>query len=274
MSTALAALVLVPALVVGGARAGEAQAPAAGERAGDREQALELFEEALEHYRAGRFRQAADLLLRARELHAEPVLLYNLARAYEGLGELDNALDAYVRYLEEQPDAKDRGAIERRIETLREQIAERDRLARERAEREQRAQREPGAQTSGPGPGEPPAEQGLSAWPWVLAGAGVGVLAAGTALGVLSQRRRDEAGDDPVHRSAQRSFEQAEDFALAANVSFAVGGALVAAAATWITVELAGSDDDDDEVNVALLAGAGSLSARIRWGGSRAAGRQ
>src|SRR4051794_14721586 len=48
--------------------------------------ALDLFEQSAKAYREGRFQDAVDRLLEARSLKSEPVLLYNLGRAYEALG--------------------------------------------------------------------------------------------------------------------------------------------------------------------------------------------
>ena len=86
-----------------------------------REQALELFEKSARAYREGRFQDTIDLLLEARRVKAEPVLLYNLGRAYEAIGRPTDAADAYAQYLSEDPGAVDRGAIEGRIATLRSQ---------------------------------------------------------------------------------------------------------------------------------------------------------
>ena len=61
--------------------------------------AVLLFEQSADAYRAGRFSQAASLLEEAYAIWPDPVLVYNLGRAYEGAGRLDEARDAYVRYL-------------------------------------------------------------------------------------------------------------------------------------------------------------------------------
>ena len=81
--------------------------------------AAELFKKASESYRQGRFQEAVTQLEEARTLDPQPVLTYNLARAYEGLGDLPKAADAYERYLHDDPNAPDRGSIEQRVATLR-----------------------------------------------------------------------------------------------------------------------------------------------------------
>lgn len=100
---------------------------AANARAQDDDDSLEravvLFEESETLYNQGEFEQAAALLRRAYALHPDPTLLFNLARALEGAGDLDGAIESYERYLEENPDAEDAGAIRARVGTLREQRA-------------------------------------------------------------------------------------------------------------------------------------------------------
>src|SRR4051812_49270055 len=67
------------------------------------DRAAELFQKSHRAYRDGQFQEAVDLLLEARQLKTEPVLLYDLGRAYEALGKLAEAADAYGHYLEEAP---------------------------------------------------------------------------------------------------------------------------------------------------------------------------
>ena len=90
----------------------------------DRRAAKEKFQRAQDLYQQGKFGEAIALLQELRAIRKEPVLLYNLARAYEGQGDLEEALDAYTGYLEEAPDARDRGAIEKRIESIEQQLRE------------------------------------------------------------------------------------------------------------------------------------------------------
>src|SRR4051794_18494552 len=103
--------------------------------AGDVEdrRALVLFQKSVESYREGRFQEAIDLLIEARALKPEPVLSYDLGRAYEAIGDLPHAEEAYARYLDENPAAQDRLAIEGRLVTLRRQIAEANARQREPA---------------------------------------------------------------------------------------------------------------------------------------------
>src|SRR5207253_7914242 len=84
------------------------RAQVASTKSDDERRALELFKESENKYREGRFQDAVDLLLEAYRLHGASVLLYNLGRAYEGLGNLPSAIDSYTKYLERDAQAPDR----------------------------------------------------------------------------------------------------------------------------------------------------------------------
>jgi len=224
-----------------------AQAPEATSEPEQR--ALDLFMRAEGAYDDGRIEEAVELLVEARRLHDEPVLIYNLARAYETLGRLEEALDAYEGYLAEEPQAQDRGAIETRVQALRRQLAERQRQAQlqQLAERNAARRRQ---EPSGPG-----------ALPWVLGGAGVAALGTAIVFRVLANEQRDDAVSDPVHATAVSSFERAETYATTANVLWVAGAVVAAAAATWLVVEsLSGSGDDGRAVEVAI----GPTSIQLR----------
>src|ERR1700722_10227754 len=85
----------------------------------DAERAHALYDLSAVAYEAGHFQEAIDLLLHAYELKPKPVLLFNRARAYEGLGDQVKAIDAYEAYLKAEPTASDHGSIEQRLATLR-----------------------------------------------------------------------------------------------------------------------------------------------------------
>jgi tetratricopeptide (TPR) repeat protein len=214
-------------------------ASAAAQAESSNPEAFALFEESRELYREGRFAEAADRLERAYAIDPAPVLLYNLARARESNGDVDQAIDAYRRYLEEEPSTRDRGAIERRLETLERQRAER--LAAEN-------------------PREPPPpvvvvapESGPSAWPWITLGVGGASLIAATLMGVFASASHDDAVAEPSFSQAVSLQDRAETFALTANVLFAAGGAIAIAGLVWGILDLASSGDDSERAENTLV---------------------
>ncbi len=212
------------------------------------QRAIDLFMEAEQAYEGGEIERAVDLLLEARRLRREPVLLYNLARAYETLGRLDEAVEAYEAYLLEAPEAIHRGAIETRTSALRRQIEERERLEEERDEARD----------------APPPQAGPSLFPWIVLGAGIATLGSAIVFGLLSADAREEAVQDRFYASAFGSYTRAQDFALVANVLYAVGGAASLAAAIWGVVDLATANLGGD-AEVAFRVHPGGLLLTGRW---------
>ncbi|MBW2524904.1 MAG: tetratricopeptide repeat protein [Deltaproteobacteria bacterium] len=206
-------------------------------------QALSLFEASEKLYREGRFEEAAALLEQAYELHPEPTLLYNLARAREGQGELGAAADAYESYLEGSPDAPDRGAIEQRIRSLRTRKGERERLEAEKQEaRDQLAQME--RERAEQPPDEGNALEGP--FPWILFGVGVAGVGVGLGIGAAAQSKHDEAVEEPIQLEAVDKQDSAESLATVANIVLVAGGAVAAAGAILGIVGLASSSSGDE----------------------------
>ncbi|MAQ15131.1 MAG: hypothetical protein CMN30_10115 [Sandaracinus sp.] len=217
-------------------------------------EAAELFRESAEAYRAGEFARAVELLEQAYAIEPAPVLQYNLARALEGMGDLDGAIAAYERYLEAEPDTRDRGAIEARLVTLRQQRADRDAL-----EEERRRATEPVVVAEPEPVAPPPPERSPSVVPWVLVGVGVATAGAGVVTGVLSASAHDDAVGAPNHAEAVDAVDREERLALITNVLFATGGAIALAGLVWGLIDLLGSGD---EGSVALRVGPGGFTLR------------
>jgi len=191
--------------------------------------ALELFEQSARAYREGRFQDAIDLLLEARRVKPEPVLLYNLGRAYEALGKQTEAANAYSEYLAEDPRAVDRRAIEGRVATLRAQADQLDKAKNAPAPPEERR----------PPPDASPApdsREQATVWPWVITGAGIAGLGAGVVLAIIANGRHDDAVSEVGQVRAQEKQDQAETFATGATIAFIAGGVVTAAGLTWLGI--------------------------------------
>ena len=233
--------------------------------ADDKSKALALFEKSDKAYKAGKFEDAVKLLEQAYALYPEPTLLYNLGRAQEGMGDVPGAIASYEKYLADAKQITDRGAIERRVETLKAQEAQKDteakRLADEEARRKQaeqdrqiaerdrqlaedahvRAQREAKANER-----SPVATYG----PWIAVGTGTALLATGFVFGARASSTHDDAVASPVQRDALELQHSAERSATIANVLFVVGGLTMAGGIGWKIFQW-GTDDDGAQVTLA-----------------------
>ncbi len=87
-----------------------AQAPSAD--------AQESFARGALAYKEARYEDAIDAFTEAYRLDAKPALLYNIAQAYERLGDVPNALRAYRDFLRHGVAEQDRTLIETRIQNL------------------------------------------------------------------------------------------------------------------------------------------------------------
>lgn len=104
-------LALVVALVATTSHAQDATAVA---------RAQQLFVQGLAAYEAGRLDEAARLLREADTLVPSPELAFNIARVYERMGDADQAIRFFERYLREgQPSETERADVTRRIEAMR-----------------------------------------------------------------------------------------------------------------------------------------------------------
>jgi tetratricopeptide (TPR) repeat protein len=211
--------------------------PLAAHAQPERERAFELFERAELEYAEGDLEEAERLLAEALSIFHEPALVYNLARARERLGRTEEAIAGYRAYLDEVPDAPNRGVIERQIETL------------ERSLREPEREPEPEPVRLVTVDSDPPLVAPL------IVGT-VGVLALGTAalLGGFAVAERDAAIEAPSHLEGMADLERGETLATVANVLFAAGGAVLAAGVIWAIVAIATDGDETIALDRATFA--------------------
>jgi tetratricopeptide (TPR) repeat protein len=114
--TALARLGLVCAVAAilasaGRARADEETASAAQEH----RRGVQAFAE-------GRYREAIESFRRADALRPSPAISFNVARAYERLGDPSSAILEYREYLRRAPRARDAQKVQRRVRLLEQQL--------------------------------------------------------------------------------------------------------------------------------------------------------
>lgn len=111
----LAGASLALALVLAGAPRAAAQADA-----GVVSRAQALFDQGLAAYDAGRLDEAARLLAEADRLTPSPELAFNIGRIYERMGDAQEAIRHFERYLHDgHPSDTERADVQARIEALR-----------------------------------------------------------------------------------------------------------------------------------------------------------
>ncbi|RYZ05835.1 MAG: PEGA domain-containing protein [Myxococcales bacterium] len=114
----LAALVVTPAV----ARAEDATSPSAADA--KRAQGKARYERGVEAYSAGRYKDAIDLFLQADSLAPSAALSFNIARAYEKIGDDAAALQWYRDFRRREPKAKNAVEVDARISALESVLAQ------------------------------------------------------------------------------------------------------------------------------------------------------
>lgn len=208
-----ALLALMMALALWGP-ASRAFAQSASSRSGRLAEAKKAFAAGSRAYDDGEFTKALRYFRKAHRLTGSPDLLYNIATVSDRLRRDEEALDAYVGYLEARPRSSDREHVEGRIKVLRASIEARRQAEleaalsakRAAAEAEAKVKRErPLTRYVGPGPG-----------PWITIGAGSAAIVTGSVflgLGVRDINRVEDAApqtsfadvSDAMNRGPRRS---------------------------------------------------------------------
>lgn len=208
--------------------------PALADRGADpRRQAGELAAKSAQHYKRGEFEEAAKLLREAYAQYPEPNLLYNLARSLESAGDREGALEAYEKFLATAKKIEDRAAIERRVTTLKAELAEKQR-AEEKRRSEAKQEQAPPTTTAAPSetaivepPPPPPESKRSRTIPIAIIASGAAIIAVGGVLGVRANQQHDQALAAMTGVDAQMRQDGAQRDALVANILFGVGGAVM-----------------------------------------------
>jgi len=98
--------------------------PAPSSAGSPTEYARSRYRLGVDAFRAGRFVQAIDYFLEADRLAPSAALSFNIAQAYESLGDVPATLRWYRDYLRRAPDAQDRGEVEKAVLGLEAQLAQ------------------------------------------------------------------------------------------------------------------------------------------------------
>jgi tetratricopeptide (TPR) repeat protein len=98
--------------------------PATALADGDAERRAQAhFQRGEKMFRVGRFQEALVAYQRAFDAMPLPELLFNIAQCYRNLGDPEQAIRSYRRYLHEKPDANNRRQVELTIAELEAEVA-------------------------------------------------------------------------------------------------------------------------------------------------------
>lgn len=157
------------------------------------------------------------------KLDSSPVLLFNIARCHEEMGDVDQARDNFRAYLKRVPDAADRADVERRIRVM-QAVASRS------------TPPPPAAPRSAPPRAAPPPPPDPPYLAWGLMAGGVVATGVGLYLGLDAADAETLYAAELRDPSRKRQLgDDAESAALGANIAFGIGGALlVGGAVLWL----------------------------------------
>lgn len=220
-------------------------------------------------YQDGKYREAAQTLLKAYEAKPIPTLLFNVARCLDKAGDVSESIRYYQRFLD-SPQGNDPAALRmtkqtaqaldrlRQVESQQKQDAlaadakkEQERMAAEErarvAEAETKAakasaQREKEAAAEARQANPAPAAEARSKVPGIaLIGLGVAGIGTGAVFGVLASSAANETQStfDPTTKPELRSTARTR--AVIADVAYGVGGA-AAVVGTILLIRSLGSD--------------------------------
>ncbi len=122
----MAALLTSLALIGSASRAFAADTPSSEAQVETRRsEAKRWFARGVEYYRAARYPEAVSAFLEADKQVPSPALSFNIARAYEQLGDTSSTLRWYRDYLRRDPDARNAADVKDRINALATELSQR-----------------------------------------------------------------------------------------------------------------------------------------------------
>jgi tetratricopeptide (TPR) repeat protein len=220
--------------------------------------AVEHYDRSREHYQAGRYREALGELLLALQLDPTSAnLVYNVARIYELLGDIDNAIAFYHRFEHMLP--PEQGEERERVEAT---------LLRLEGARNELAEREPVLPPLTP---EPMMKRGVAdAAFWSFAGAGVVTLAAGATTGALAVSSAEKSrtfvlGKDGSEKERTHEVRHAQRLALSSDLLVLAGaGCAITSVLLYVLRKRPVDVELDTPVKLELGAGFGAISLGLR----------
>lgn len=228
--------------------------PASGDASAPPAEALTHYNRGRELYQAGRYREAVVELEQASRLDPESAnLVYNLARVYELLGELDLAIRNYQRYRTMLP-ASETAELARVESTLQRLEGARDEVVREPSE--------PKTILVAASPRRRGRADGAF---WATASIAASALAAGGVTGLLALQEEREAerftlGEDGSVEARARLETRADRLALSSDLLMLAGATLgITAILLYALREKPAGQDPQARVQLGALPGGALL---------------
>lgn len=201
-------------------------------------------------YKTSNHKGALVEFKKAYELEPLPALLFNIARCYEVMADVAQAIKIYRLYLKKQPDSPKRSLVEARLKNLEER-----KKAIAAAKAKPPVAKRPAKPVTKPPPARPapspvrPAPSG--GWKrtagWVALGTGVASLGAGVAFTVLALDKADEFNASKKSKTYVELLEIEDTgtaYGTAQIVTLVVGGVAAAAGAGLLLWHYLGKSGD------------------------------
>jgi tetratricopeptide (TPR) repeat protein len=202
----------------------------------------QLNEEGAAFYSARDYRRAIEKFIQAYAIDTDPNLLFNIARCYEELGEVDAAIEKYETFLK-TPGADTRGRQRAResIAALRE-ARDQDTTAADTGASQPKSSGAAETEPAAASPGD--TRETPSVLPWVTLGSSIAFAAIGTTFYVLGASDHGKVTDAPgyaddgavvgmTRREADDLVSSGDTKKLIGGISFGLAGAL---AATYVVL--------------------------------------
>ena len=228
-----------------------AQPPKPAQNSAD-ERAFTLYEQGRAAFREGRYKEAVVLLLESQRLKPEPVLDFNIGKAYEALGESAKAITHYEAFLKNVADVPDRPEIEAKLAQLKHSLAPKQEVG-------------PVANPVVAPPSVDPVGDGPSPVPWFVAGLGLAGLGVGAGLGAAASSTNDDVANAANQVEGSELRDSAESLALGANIAFGLGGAVLAAGVIWGIVDVTSASSTEQPPAVTARVGPTWASVEIKF---------
>jgi tetratricopeptide (TPR) repeat protein len=252
--------------------ANETRAPAAA--APGQVSVAQLNEEGAALYAARDYRRAIEKFIQAYAVDTDPNLLFNIARCYEELGEVDAAIEKYENFLK-TPGADTRGR-QRARESLQSLRDARDGNSVDEA-----------AVEGGAGPTSSPSEAAIaepqpatqasesSVLPWITLGGSVAMAAVGTTFYFLGASDHGKVTDSPgfgdpsavsgmTRREADDLVSAGDTKKLIGGISFGVAAALAATYVVLLVTDDAGSPEPAPSLGFSLAPSPHGAAASVQ----------